>query len=177
MPRLPCHLSLLLITSLGPVASLAAQSGSHASGGGTYSPGPGLLSQFQFSEAHVQCKIAHAVMPDGTELQMFMASTSVTSVTITGSAAVITGQMTSIVRLRPPGGASITLSESVPFTVNAQDNGTPGAGTDFFGLTVTYNPNAPLSGGLNQYKFFGATPTNPNTTFSGVLLSGNIVVD
>jgi hypothetical protein len=125
-------------------------------------------------------------MPDGTALQMFMASTSIASVTITGNTAVITGQMSSIVRLRPPGGDSITMSESVPFTVHAQDNGTPGAGRDLFGLTVTYNPKAPLSSGLNQYIFFGATPTNPNTTFgwvgnspatSGVLLSGDVEVD
>jgi hypothetical protein len=116
-------------------------------------------------------------MPDGTALQMFMDSTRIASVTIMGKTAVITGQMTSIVVLRPPGGDSVTLSESVPFTVNAQDNGTPGAGSDFFGLTVTYNPNAPGPGGLNQYKFFGATPANPNTTFSGVLLSGNVVID
>jgi hypothetical protein len=107
---------------------------------------------------------------------MFMDSTSINSVAITGNTAVITGQMTSIVRLHPPGGGNpVTLSESVPFTVNAQDNG--GVSKDFFGLTVTYNPNAPGPGGLNQYKFFGATPANPTTTFSGVLLTGNITVD
>jgi hypothetical protein len=160
---------------LGPIGFLVAQADTHASGGGTYSPGEGLLSQFQFSEAHSQCKIAHGVLPDGTVIQMYMDSTSIDSVTIDSAAktAVITGQMTSIVRLRPPGGDSITMSESVPFTVNAQDNGTPGAGKDFFGLTVIYDPNAPLTGGLNQFTFFGSTPT---TTFSGVLLSGNIVV-
>src|SRR5260370_24724625 len=93
---------LLLGAWLGPVGFLAAQSGTHASGGGTYSPMPGLLSQFQFSEAHAQCKIAHAVMPDGTVLQMFMDSTSIDSVTINSAAktAVITGQLTSVVRLR-----------------------------------------------------------------------------
>jgi hypothetical protein len=167
-------LSVLILGAwLGPIGCPAAQADTHASGGGTYSPGPGLLSQFQFSEAHAQCKIAHAVMPDGTALQMFMDSTSIASVTITGKMAVITGQMTSVVVLRPPGGNSITLSESVPFTVHAQDNGTPGAGTDFFGLTVTYSPGAPKTGGLNQFIFFGSAPM---TTFSGTLLSGDIVV-
>jgi hypothetical protein len=176
MRLLQCHLVLLLVTWLGPVTSLAAQSGSHAHGGGTYSPtGTGFLSEFQFNEAHVQCKIAHGVLPDGTAIQMFMDSTSINSVSVTGNTAVITGQMTSVVRLHPPGGGTVTLSESVPFNLNAQDNG--GVGKDFFGLTVTYNPNAPGPGGLNQYKFFGATPANPTTTFSGVLLTGNITVD
>jgi hypothetical protein len=158
---------------LGAVGFLAAQSGTHASGGGTYSPGDGILSEFQFSEAHVQCKIAHAVMPDGTVLQMFMASTSIDSVTIDGAAksAVITGQMTSLVRLRFTDGSTITLSESVPYVVSAQDNGTPGAGKDYFSLTVKYDPNAPKSGGLNQAALFGSP-----ATFAGVLISGDIVV-
>ncbi len=162
---------LLLGAWLGPVGCLAAQN--HASGGGTYSPVDGILSEFQFNEAHVQCKIAHAVMPNGTVLQMFMASTSIDSVTIDSAAksAVISGTMTSLVRLRFSDGSSITLSESVPFVVHAQDNGTPGSGSDFFGLTVVYDPNAPKHGGLNQAALFGSP-----ATFSGVLLSGNIVV-
>src|SRR5438128_2098585 len=146
---------LLMGAWLGPVGFLAAQS--HASGGGTYSPGDGILSEFQFNEAHVQCKIAHAVMPDGTVLQMFMDSTSIDSVTINSAAktAAITGKMTSQVRLRFTDGSTITLSESVPYVVNAQDNGTPGAGKDVFGLTVVYNPSAPKTGGLNQAVLFG----------------------
>ncbi len=166
---------LLLGAWLGPVGFLAAQPGTHASGGGTYSPNPkeGILSEFQFNEAHVQCKIAHAVMSNGTVLQMFMDSTSIDSVTINSVAktASITGTMTSVVRLRFTDGSTITLSESVPYVVNAQDNGTPGAGKDVFGLTVVYNPSAPKTGGLNQAALFGSP-----ATFAGTLLSGNIVV-
>src|SRR5260370_42142305 len=110
------HCALFLADWLAPVGSLVAQSGTHASGGGTYSPVPGVLSEFQFNEAHVQCKIAYAVMPDGTVLQMFMDSTSITSVTIDSAtkSAVIKGSMTSLVRLRPPAGSTITLNETVP---------------------------------------------------------------
>jgi hypothetical protein len=158
---------------LGPIACLSAQAGTHASGGGTYSPAHGILSEFQFSEAHVQCKIAHAVMPDGTVLQMFMDSTSIDSVTINSVAktAVIKGQMTSVVRLRFTDGSTITLSESVPYVVNAQDNGTPGAGRDTFSLAVIYNPGAPKNDGLNQAALFGSP-----AIFAGTLLSGDIVV-
>jgi hypothetical protein len=167
--------AFVLAVWLGPVAFLAAQPGTHASGGGTYSPNPkeGILSEFQFSEAHVQCKIAHAVLPDGTVLQMFMDSTSIDSVTINSAAktAVIKGSMTSLVRLRLPDGSMITLSESVPYTVNAEDNGTPGAGTDKFSLTVKYDPVAPKSGGLNQAALFGSP-----AIFAGTLLSGDIVI-
>jgi hypothetical protein len=164
---------LLLGAWLGAVGFLAAQSGTHASGGGTYSPGDGILSEFQFNEAHVQCKIAHAVMPDGTVLQMFMASTTIDSVSINSATktAVISGQMTSLVRLRFTDGSTITLSESVPYVVSAQDNGTPGAGKDTFSLTVIYDPSAPKTGGLNQAALFGSP-----ATFAGVLISGNIVV-
>jgi hypothetical protein len=157
-------LSVLILGAwLGPVGGLAAVAGTHASGGGTYSPADGILSEFQFNEAHVQCKIAHAVMSGGTVLQMFMNSTSIDSVTITGNTAVISGQMTSVVRLRSLDGSSVTFSESVPFVVKAQDNGTPGAGKDTFSLMVNYKgPQAGL---------FGSS-----ATFAGVLLSGNIVV-
>jgi hypothetical protein len=133
----------------------------------------GILSEFQFNEAHVQCKIAHAVMPEGTVLQMFMDGTSIDSVTINGVAktAVITGRMTSLVRLRFPDGTASTLSESVPYVVNGQDDGMPGAGRDKFSLTVMYDSMAPKSGGLSQAALFGST-----AIFAGVLLSGNIVV-
>jgi hypothetical protein len=163
-------LVLIVGAWLGTVGCPAAMADTHASGAGTHLLG-NFVTEFQFNEAHVQCKIANGVMPDGTVLQMFMDSTSITSVTITGNTAVITGQMSSIVRLRFPDGSSITLSESVPFVMTGIDNGTPGAGKDFFSLTVTYNPNAPKTGGLNQAALFGTTPT-----FAGVLTSGNIVV-
>src|SRR5689334_25347577 len=74
----------------------------HASGGGTYFVAPGMRSEFQFNQAHVQCKVGHGVMPDGTVMQMFMFSTSVDSVTIDTAAktATLTGSMVSIVNLR-----------------------------------------------------------------------------
>ena len=73
------------------------------------------------------------------------------------------------VRLRFTDGSTITLSESVPYVVNAQDNGTPGAGKDVFGLTVVYNPSAPKTGGLNQAALFGSP-----ATFAGCVVRGGI---
>jgi hypothetical protein len=104
---------------------------------------------------------------------MFMDSTRIDSVGINRATktVVITGQMTSLVRLQFLNGASVTLIESVPFVMSAQDNGVPGAGKDFFGVTVVYNPNAPGPGGLNQATLFGTS-----ATFSGILISGNVVV-
>jgi hypothetical protein len=152
------------------VAFLSAQT---ASGGGTYSPAPGVLSEFQFNQTHVQCKVANTVLADGTKMQMFMFSTKIDLVKIDskGKTVVITGKMTSIVRLRFPNGSSVKLTESVPFVMSAQDNGTPGAGKDTFGLTVVYNPKQPGPGGLNQFKLFGSP-----ATFAGILLSGDVVV-
>ena len=59
----------LLLLSLTFVAQVQA-TGSQASGGGTYFVKPGILSEFQLSESHVQCKIGHGVLDDGTVLQM-----------------------------------------------------------------------------------------------------------
>src|SRR5207302_1493236 len=119
--------------------ALQAQAG-QASGGGTYFVEPGIRSEFQFDSARVQCKVGHAVLSDGTVFQMFMFSESVDSVVIDSStkSVVITGTMTSIVDLRFPDGTTAHLSETVPFTAYGKDNGTPGAGTDFFSLTVDY---------------------------------------
>src|SRR6266446_4715507 len=99
-----------------------------ASGGGTYFVLPGVRSEFQFDQAHVQCKIGHAVMPDGTVMQMFMFSTSVDSVTIDSKAKTvrITGSMVSIVNLRSPDGTTVTMKETVPYTADAKDSSTPG---------------------------------------------------
>ena len=99
---------------LAPVQALAA----HANGGGTYFVDVGILSEFQFDEAHVQCKIGHAVLPGGIGFHMFMASTSIGSVSIntTTNTATITGTMVSIVVLRFADGTSATLTENVPFT-------------------------------------------------------------
>src|SRR6266436_2197576 len=107
---------LLLWGCLGSVGFLPIPAhGSQASGGGTYFVMPGVRSEFQFSGSHVQCKIGHAVMPDGTNLQMLMFSTSIDSVTIAGNTAVITGTMVSLVNLRSPNGTAVTFSETVPF--------------------------------------------------------------
>src|SRR5712691_8463947 len=135
------HHRILLCVCLATVGFLPTLAlGSQASGGGTYFVEPSIRSEFQFNKAHVQCKIGHAVLPDGTAFQMLMESTNIDSVTIDGAAktAVITGTMVSIVRLRFPDGTSATLTETVPFVAFAQDNGTPGAGADFFSLTVLY---------------------------------------
>jgi hypothetical protein len=132
---------------------------------------PGIRSEFQFSESDVQCKVGHAVMSDGTDFQMFMFSTGIDSVTIDSLAktVTITGTMVSIVVLRSPDGTAVTLMEAVPFLAFGEDNGTPGAGTDYFALTVIYNPNAP--GPKNQAGLFGSP-----ATFAGVLATGNVVV-
>src|SRR5262249_48311803 len=112
----------------------------HASGGGTYFVKPGILSEFQFSQSHVQCKIGHGVLPDGTILQMLMLSTSVDSVTIDSTAGtiLITGTMISTTRLRFTDGSTVTLKETVPYSAFAEDNGKPSANADFFSLTVEY---------------------------------------
>jgi hypothetical protein len=131
---------------------------------------PGIRSEFQFNESDVQCKIGHAVMPDGTDLQMFMFSTEIDSVTIDSLAntVTITGTMVSIVVLHCPDGSDVTLMEAVPFLAFGEDNGTPGAGMDYFALSVVYNPDLP---GLNQADLFGSP-----ATFAGVLATGNVVV-
>lgn len=155
--------SLLLA---GPVSA----TGGHASGGGTYFVEPGVLSEFQFSPSRVQCKVGHAVLPGGIAFQMFMFSKGVDSVTIDSGAktVVITGTMVSIVALRFPDGTSAVLSETVPFVAFAEDDGTPGAGSDFFALTVLYADTP----GLDQFDLFGSP-----ATFAGVLESGNVLVE
>ena len=166
IPNVVC--SLLICMFVLNVASLSGQA-STASGGGTYFVEPGIRSEFQLSKSRVQCKIGHAVLPDGTGFQMLMFSRSIDAVTIDSAAkkVVITGTMVSIVNLRFTNGTTAQLTETVPYTAYAEDNGTPGAGTDFFSLTVEYTDTP----GLDQFDLFG----NP-ATFSGVLASGNIEV-
>jgi hypothetical protein len=155
----------LIVTGLVPNHAQAQ----HASGGGTYSVMPGAKSEFQFDQAHVQCKVGHAVLDDGTVMQMFMFSTSVDSVTIDSAArtATLTGSMVSIVRLRFTDGTSATLSETVPYVATAKDSSTPGAGADYFSLTVIYEDTP----GLDQFDLFGSP-----ATFAGTLTSGNVVI-
>ena len=162
----------MLLFSLIFVAPAQA-AGSHASGGGTYFVEPGVRSQFQFSLSHVQCKVAHAVMPDGTVFQMFMFSTSVDSVAIDSAAktVLITGSMISITRLRFPDGTKVTLTETVPYTAYAEDNANPGAGADFFSLEVVYT-NTPE---LDQLDLFVEQHGDP-TVFAGTLETGNVTV-
>jgi hypothetical protein len=160
----------LLCAFLSNTGPPSVQASDHqAGGGGTYFVEPGILSEFQFDKAHVQCKVGHAVLADGTTFQMYMASKSIDSVTIDGVAktVVITGTMVSIVRLRFSGGGETTLTESVPFVAFGQDNGTPGAGADFFSLTVLYTDTPDL----DQFDLFGSP-----ATFEGILATGNIEV-
>src|SRR5437879_8201138 len=101
--RFPKSLGFVLCGSLAVVGLLPAQAQRRpdASGGGTYFLEPGIRSEFQFDLSHVQCKIGHAVLPDGTSLQMYMASLTIDAVKIDSAAktGVITGTMVSIVRL------------------------------------------------------------------------------
>jgi hypothetical protein len=101
---------------------------------------------------------------------MFMFSTDIDSVSIDSLAktVTITGTMVSIVDLYFTDGTAVTLMEVVPFLAFGEDNGTPGAGKDYFELTVVYNPDLP---GLKQFDLFGSP-----ATFAGVLASGNVVV-
>jgi hypothetical protein len=163
----PARLLGLAAFGLLTSGNLAVQA-QHASGGGTYFVGPRIRSEFQFNQAHVQCKIGHAVMPDGTVMQMFMFSTSVDSVTIDRATKTVTltGSMVSMVNLRSPDGTTITMSEAVPYTANAKDSSTPGAGGDFFSITVVYDPKAP---GPNQFAMFGSP-----ATFAGTVVTGNV---
>jgi hypothetical protein len=152
--------------STGPL-TIQAQA-QHASGGGTYFVAPGMRSEFQFNQAHVQCKVGHGVMPDGTVMQMFMASTSVDSVSIDSAAktVTITGSMVSIVELRFTDGTTARLTETVPYTAFAKDNSASG-GADFFSLTVVYTDTP----GLDQFDLFGSP-----ATFAGDLVTGNVVI-
>jgi hypothetical protein len=140
-----------------------------AAGAGTYFVQPGVRTEFQFDEAHVQCKIGHAVMPDGTVFQMLMFSTSVDSLTIDSAArtVTITGAMVSIVNLRFTDGTTANLSETVPYVASAKDGGAPGAGEDTFSLTVVYSDTL----GLDQFDLFGSP-----ATFAGTLVTGNVTV-
>ncbi|MGH9509905.1 MAG: hypothetical protein ACRD2M_08210 [Terriglobales bacterium] len=158
-------LACLVTVGVLPVPALAG----NASGGGTYFVEPGVLSEFQLSKGFVQCKIGHAVLPDGTTLEMLMFSTSIGSVTIDSGAKTVTisGTMVSIVTLRFTDGTSAKLTETVPFTAFAEDNGTPGAGTDFFSLTVMYTDTP----GLDQFDLFGSP-----AIFAGTLATGDVVV-
>jgi hypothetical protein len=158
----------ILLFSLTFAAPVQAATG-HASGGGTYFVGPDMLSEFQLSQSHVQCKVGHAVMTDGTVMQMRMFSTSVDSVTIDSAAktVTITGSMLSIVVLRFTDGTSATLTENVPYTAFAQDNATPGAGADTFSLTVLY-VDTPA---LDQFDLFGSP-----AVFAGTVQTGDVTV-
>lgn len=166
MNQFKCCLVLCVCLGLG-LFFPAQAAGSHASGGGTYHIEPEIRTEFQFSETHVQCKIGHAVLPDGTIFQMLMFSTSIDSVTIDSAAktVLIMGEMTSIVNLRFTDGTTAHLTETVPFLAYAKDNGTPGA--DFFSLTVDYIDTLDL----DQFDLFGSP-----ATFSGILETGNVTV-
>jgi hypothetical protein len=161
--------SVSLLIAAFSVCALADQLSGHASGGGTYFVEPGVRSEFQFNQAQVQCKIGHAVMSDGTQFQMFMASTRIDSFMIDSStkSVTITGEMVSIVRLDFPDGTSTTLRETVPFTAIAEDRAAPGAGNDHFSLAVVYAQTPEL----DQGDLFGT-----HATFAGLLESGNIEV-
>ena len=158
----------ILLFSLTFVAPVQATS-SHASGGGTYFVEPGVRSEFQLSLSHVQCKVGHAVLHDGTVFQMYMFSTSVDSVAIDSAAKTVlmTGSMISIVELRFTDGTSARLTETVPYTAYAEDNANPGAGADFFSLTVDYIDTPEL----DQFDLFGSP-----ATFAGILETGNVTV-
>jgi hypothetical protein len=161
---------LIAVVLMAPVWRQPAEgSATHASGGGTYFVEPGVRSEFQFNHAHVQCKVGHAVLHDGTTFQMFMASTRIDSVSIdtANKSVVITGDMVSIVQLRFPNGTSATLKEIVPFVARAEDHGTPGAGKDFFSLTVIYTSTP----ALDQFDLFGSP-----ATFAGTLETGDVEV-
>jgi hypothetical protein len=109
---------------------------------------------------------------------MLMISTDIESVTIDSAAktVVLAGKtMTSLTQLRFPDGSSAILAESVPFIATGKDNhDTAGAGSDSFSLSVNYNPDEPGPKGLNQYKVFKASTSNPVTTFGGDLVAGAI---
>jgi len=142
----------------------------HASGKGTSLLGPGIVSEFRFDQRHVECKVDHAVMKDGTVMQMSMESTSVDLVAIDSvvKTVTITGSMVSIVNLLSPDGTKVTMTETVPYTAFAKDDDTPG-GADVFSLTVTYDPNAPKP---NQFGLFGSP-----ATFTGPTLTGDVEVE
>ncbi len=107
MNQVKCCLLLGVCLGLGLFFPAQAAS-SQASGGGTYFVKPGILSEFQLSESHVQCKIGYGVLDDGTVLQMWMFSTNIDSVSVNSAAQTvdITGTMISIVTLHFTDGTS-----------------------------------------------------------------------
>src|SRR6266404_4164701 len=134
-------IACLVTCALFGVTGLGVQAhAQQASGGGTYFVEPGIRSEFQFDQARVQCKIGDAVLGDGTVFQMLMFSTSVESVNIDSAANTVTiiGTMVSIVNLRFPDGTTANLRETVPYLAYGKDGGKPGAGADFFSLTVDF---------------------------------------
>ncbi len=155
-----------LLTTGGLTVQAQAQ---QAAGAGTYFVQSGVRTEFQFDQAHVQCKIGDSVLPDGTVFQMFMLSTSVDSVSIDSAAqtVTITGAMVSIVNLRFTDGTTANLGETVPYVASAKDGGAPGAGEDTFSLTVIYSDTP----GLDQFDLFGSP-----ATFAGTLVTGNVTV-
>jgi hypothetical protein len=100
---------------------------------------------------------------------MLMESITIDSVAIDSltNTSTITGSMICIVQLRFTDGTSATLTETMLFVVFAQDNGTPGAGVDFFSLTVVYVDTPEL----DQFDLFGSP-----AMFAGTLETGNIEV-
>ncbi len=159
-------------TVVGP--TLAAHT---ASGGGTYFVAPGFLSQFQFSPGFLQCKIAEVGKP--TVFQMFMFSTSITGfatdTTVSPPVAMVEGEMVSTTVLGRGRNRQV-LTEVAPFEAVGEDADTPGAGFDFFSLTVFYaagGGQGPLFASLGFGMCNGTTCT---ITFEGTLDSGNVRV-
>ncbi len=164
----------IALTVVGPTLA-----GHTASGGGTYFVATGILSQFQFSPGSLQCKVATAP-PFAREFQMFMFSTSITDfatdTTVSPPVAMVEGEMVSTTVLGRGRNRQV-LTEVAPFEAVGEDADTPGAGFDFFSLTVEYDDvgggQGQLFGGLGFGSCDGTTCT---ITFEGTLESGNVRV-
>ncbi len=164
----------IALTVVGPTLA-----GHTASGGGTYFVATGILSQFQFSPGSLQCKVATAP-PFAREFQMFMFSTSITDFRTDTHGfpplVMVEGDMVSTT-VFGRGKNREVLTEVVPFEAVGEDAGTPGAGFDFFSLTVEYadvmGGQGPQFAGLSFGSCDGSTCT---ITFEGTLESGNVRV-
>lgn len=174
----------------GASALVAHGEGSHELSG--FPP----YANFKFDSDYVDCILPRSFAPAGTPLpgpigevpfdlyiSMDMVAEQVETkdyddlTTVTYNEGVI-GSMYSKTVLEPADDPDnpIVLEEDVPYEMTATDR-VLGAlndgddGDDSFHLTVEYDPDAPTTGGVNQYTLFGSP-----ITFGGSLLDGDVVV-
>jgi hypothetical protein len=153
-----------------------------ATGKGTYSVAPQVLSRFDFVVAtaglnFVASKMARIGGP--MPFQTSMVSTAIDSFTISdepaGRTVTITGEMVSTTFLGV-GPERQPFAELVPFTAIGVDKETPEAGADLFSLTVKYSANQAQGPLFASFGFGVCNATTCTITFEGPVKKGDIFV-